>query len=124
MKYQALNLTPESRWHVPFQDTGSWRTGIYRPEFNSSDEIKVLEKHTCPELFVCMKGRMGLLIKDGSREELVEMEPNQAIFVTGSHNGFAIDPEGFFLVVERTSFSTEYIDRITGTVIERVTVQS
>lgn len=124
MKNKSLNLAPESRWHVPFQDPGSWRTGIYRPEFSSPDEIKVLERHTCPELFVCMKGRMGLLIKGESGEEIIEIEPDQAIFVTGSHNGFAIDPEGFFLVVERTSFSTEYKDRKTGALIETVTVGS
>jgi len=42
--------------------------------------------------------------------------------VTGYHNGYAIDPEGFFLVVERTDFSTEYADRGTGEIVKRVTV--
>lgn len=122
MKEQIFRIQPEGRWHVPVADEGSWRMGVYRPENTSSSSITVLEKHSCPELFVCQGGRMGLILGFGADEHPVEMEPDQAVLVTGFHNGFSIDPAGYFLVVERTSFSTEYIDRKTGTVVERRTV--
>jgi hypothetical protein len=82
----------------------------------------VLEKHSCPELFVCMGGKAGLIVKNGADEELLEFVPGQALLVTGYHNGYGIDPTGYFLVVERTDFSTEYADRGTGEIVKRVTV--
>jgi len=39
------------------------------------------------------------------------LSPNQVIMVTEWHNGFIIDPKGYFIVVERTDFSTEYVTR-------------
>ncbi|MBN2077916.1 MAG: hypothetical protein JW838_03065 [Spirochaetes bacterium] len=44
--------------------------------------------------------------------------------VTDYHNGFTIDPGGHFLVIERTDFTTEYIDRSNGAFIRRVEVKS
>jgi hypothetical protein len=96
--------------------------GVYRPESTSPGEIVTLEKHSCPELFICQGGRTGLLIGSGSGERAVEMEPNEAVLVTDYHNGYVIEPGGYFLVVERTSFTTEYIDRSTLAVVDRRTV--
>ena len=117
-----FNIEPDGRWHVPVADDGSWRAGVYKPEFTSPDDITILEKHSCPELFVCLNGTMGLILGSGTGEKLMILNPNQAVMVTDFHNGYAIDSAGFFMVVERTSFSTEYIDRKSLEVIERRSV--
>jgi len=111
---EKVTLQPVGRWHVPFEDDGSWRVGVYKPEFFNVAEIDVLEKHTCPELFICTGGRMGLLLSEENRETELILQPGEAVKVTGYHNGFQVDQEGFFIVVEQTSFSTEYVDRKTG----------
>ncbi|HRS79468.1 MAG TPA: hypothetical protein P5115_20175 [Spirochaetota bacterium] len=123
MELDITTLAPDSRWSVIFRDGGSWRAGLYRPEAAGPVQVSVLEKHTCPELFVCLQGRAGLVLKNGTDERIVEMAPNQALLVTEYHNGFAIDPEGYFLVIERTAFTTEYIDRKTGAFIRKVEVK-
>ena len=119
MTDRIVTLKPEGRWHVPVSDEGHWRMGVYTPESSSPAEITILEKHSCPELFVCMKGRMGLLTGSGKEEKIIELDPDQAVLVDDYHNGYSIDPSGYFLVIERTSFTTEYIDRKTLEVIDR-----
>jgi hypothetical protein len=122
MDTKITTLLPDSRWSVIYRDDGAWRVGLYRPELDSPTKIDTLEKHTCPELFICMTGTMGLIVKKGTDEQVVELSPGQALLVTDYHNGFSIDPRGYFLVVERTDFETEYADRATGAVTRRVTV--
>ena len=122
MEKDISTLLADSRWKVIFTDPGAWRVGLYRPEHDSAVKVEVLEKHSCPELFVCMGGRAGLIVKDASGERIEELGPGQAVLVTGYHNGFAIDPTGYFLVVERTDFETEYADRATGAIQKRITV--
>lgn len=114
MNNVPISIIPDVRWKVPFEDSGFWRTGIYRPEFKCEKEIQVLERHSCPELFLCMNGRMGLVIRDEGGERTIVVEPGQALNVTGFHNGFSIDPAGYFFVVERTAFETIFIDRASG----------
>jgi hypothetical protein len=123
MNIEITSLIPESRWSVIFKDEGNWRMGLYKPEFTGPDDIDVLEKHTCPEVFLCLQGKMGLVLRDGRNERIVELQPLQALMVTDYHNGFAIDPDGYFLVTERTAFTTEYIDRKTGSSIKKVEVK-
>ncbi|TFH38684.1 MAG: hypothetical protein E4G96_10135 [Chrysiogenales bacterium] len=123
MTIEIIDLIPDSRWGVIFKDEGAWRAGLYRPEFTRHEDITMMEKHTCPELFVCIGGRTGLLLKNGVEERVVTLEQNQALMVTDYHNGFSIDPEGYFLVIERTIFSTDYINRSTGAFIKRVDVK-
>lgn len=123
MDTDITTLIPDSRWSVIFKDPGSWRAGLYRPEAARPEQVTVLEKHTCPELFVCLQGKAGLVLKENGRERIAELAPLQALLVTEYHNGFAIDPEGYFLVIERTAFTTEYIDRASGAVIKTVEVR-
>ncbi|TAL39006.1 MAG: hypothetical protein EPN93_02720 [Spirochaetes bacterium] len=120
MSDEIINILPRARWEVKFSDQGSWRTGIYRPEFAGPGAVETLEKHSCPELFICAGGRMGMVLYDGARERVVELDPNEALLVEDYHNGFAVDERGFFIVVERTSFTTEYIDRHTKRFIRKV----
>lgn len=123
MNIDITTLMPDSRWSVIFRDGGSWRAGLYRPEASGPEEVTVLEKHTCPELFVCLQGRAGLVLKSDAGETIIEMAPHQALLVSEHHNGFSIDPGGYFLVIERTAFMTEYIDRATGAFIKKVEVR-
>ncbi len=114
------SILTDEKWRVLFQDPGFWRVGIYRPEHTSPADIKILERHTCPELFICVGGRAGLLIIENGVEEILEMNNGDAFLAEGLHNGFSIDGKGFFIVVERTRFITEYIDRATGMVVRRI----
>lgn len=120
MENSPVKLVPETRWKVLFTDPGTWRVGVYRPEFNDPEKIELLERHSCPELFVCAGGRMGLLTFDGSMERVLRLEPDEAVLLSEYHNGFRIDEGGYFLVVERTSFRTEYIDRNTKIFVRSV----
>ena len=114
-------LHPERRWEVFSSDPDFWRVGLYRPENIGTESVLELERHSCPELFVCLGGRAGLVLYDGSTETVVEFEPGEELLVSGYHNGFIVDQGAFFLVVERTSFTTEYIDRKTRLSIRKVT---
>jgi hypothetical protein len=116
-------LRPTRRWEVFSYDQGYWRTGIYKPDALASDDVLELEKHSCPELFICLGGRAGLVIYDGETEKAVEFEPGAELLVSDYHNGFQIDRESFFLVIERTAFSTDYIDRKTRRLLRSVTVE-
>ena len=123
MKVDIKSLQPNSVWSVIFNDEGSWRSGLYKPECNNQNEITILERHSCPELFVCLKGKMGLVIYGNNKETIFTMEPEQAILITDFHNGFSIDSDGYFLVVERTTFNTEYIDRKSRAFIKKIEVR-
>ncbi|HSV98235.1 MAG TPA: hypothetical protein VLM75_15030 [Spirochaetota bacterium] len=87
------------------------------------DDVMELEKHSCPELFLCLGGRAGLVIYDGETEKTVEFEPGEELLVSDYHNGFLIEQDAFFLVVERTAFTTDYIDRKTRGPLRSVTVE-
>ncbi|HOE20294.1 MAG: hypothetical protein KBG92_00480 [Spirochaetes bacterium] len=112
MNYNEIfKLTADTRWNVVAQDENMWRVGIYHPEYNSAREIDRLEKHSCPELFICVNGQCGLLLREGNREHQLIMNPLEAIMVTSYHNGFKVDNDGFFIVAERTDFTTHFIER-------------
>jgi hypothetical protein len=117
-----INIHPEQKWKVIAKDDSFWRTGIYRPEFSGPDEIDVLEKHTCPELFICSAGRAGLLIYDGVSEAIVSLQAGEAVEINVYHNGFLIDQDAYFIVVERSAFTSEYIDRMTKKFIRKIEV--
>jgi hypothetical protein len=113
MKNTPFSLKKNDRWTVIAQDQKNWRVGVYHPEFTSSEQITKLEKHSCPELFICVNAPCGiLLIVDGKEIQYI-INPNEAILVTEYHNGFKVDPEGYFIVVEQTEFTTECIERKT-----------
>jgi len=108
---EKMKITAENRWNVIFEDSGQWRVGIYKPESNNYEDINQMEKHSCPELFICTEGDMGLLIETNGKEEVIYLKPQEAIMVDDFHNGFTIDQKGYFIVVEQTDFQTEYKKR-------------
>lgn len=111
MKNIPFSVQTNDRWTIIAQDEKYWRVGIYHPEFSSPDEINVLEKHSCPELFICVNAPCGLLLCSGEKEIQHILQPQEAIFVTEYHNGFKVDPHGYFIVVEQTDFTTEFKER-------------
>ena len=62
---------------------------------------------------------MGLVVRSESGEDVKTLAPGEAAFITEHHNGFCASPDGYFIVAERTSFSTEFIDRATGAFLRR-----
>jgi len=120
----VLALKPDAVWNVIYRDDGAWRAGIYRPAASFAGEITELEKHSHPELFVCMEGPAGLVIDDGAGEREIVLSPGESLLVSGYHSGFRASEHGFFLVIERTDFTTEYIDRLTKSHLRSVRVPS
>ncbi|MGL4368605.1 MAG: hypothetical protein ACRCUT_02885 [Spirochaetota bacterium] len=108
-----FTITADTRWKIAAQDPGHWRIGIYRPEYLRDSDIRELEKHTCPELFICAEGEMGLVVYDGKGETVRILHPGDAAMLTDYHNGFCASEKGYFIVAERTTFETEFIDRNT-----------
>lgn len=105
--------TIDERWKIISKDVGFWQIGIYKPEFNSAQQVNILEKHSCPEFFFCSEGDMGIILydEDNKSESIVKLSPGDYITVTSFHNAFCLSDNGFFLVSERNSFTTDFITR-------------
>jgi hypothetical protein len=105
-----LELEPHRLWQVVAGDQEHWRAGVYSPVASSPAELPELERHTCPELFLLLDGRVTLLIHDGAGVRQLPLEPGKPVLVTSPHSGFCPDGPhtGRAFVVERDLFSTEY----------------
>lgn len=122
MNHTIETLQPDALWRVVFSDEGHWRMGLYRPEATAPDAIDTLERHTCPELFIASGGRAGLVVSDGAHERVITLNAGEAVLIHDFHNGFRVDHEAFFYVIERTSFTTQYRDRRSGEITRTVQV--
>ncbi len=115
VKYNRfLDIKPKKRWQVLCGDRRHYRIGIYSPEYTSSKEIEILEKHSCPEFFMLVQGRLSLLtIDDTGKEKILTLKPLKPILINDWHNGFC--PEGKYMglaiVVERDEFTSIYKTR-------------
>lgn len=108
---KPLSIKGKKRWQVCCGDKKHYRIGFYSPEYTKKGDIKILEKHDCPEFFMLIKGRLSLLIIDNKgREKVINLKPLKPIFVEGWHNGFCPDGKftGLSIVVERDEFTTVY----------------
>ncbi|MCX7945077.1 MAG: hypothetical protein N2746_11280 [Deltaproteobacteria bacterium] len=108
---ELLKIKLRKRWQVLCGDKEHYRVGIYSPEYTHREEIKILEKHDCPELFMLIDGEMSLLIiDDKGKEKVVKLKPLRPIFVKSWHNGFCPNGKygGVSIVVERDEFTTYY----------------
>lgn len=107
---ELMPIRPDMRWQVLCGDEQHWRMGVYAPEFGSREEIKELEWHDCPELFVLLSGRVTLVIADAGKLRELPLEHDKAVLVTLPHAGYC--PDGAFsgkaLVIERDAFTSEY----------------
>jgi len=99
-----------SRWQVLCGDAEHWRIGVYSPAAARADQLTELERHTCPELFWLLEGRLTLLLAGPGGLRELPLEPGHPVLVTAPHDGFCPDGPhtGRALVVERDSFATEY----------------
>jgi len=109
---QFLKKEDKKVWQVLCGDEDHWRFGIYSPELASAEEVKELEKHTCPELFILISGSISLIVVENSIKKIIELKQNEPILINTWHNGFC--PNGKFtgqaLVIERDQFETTYED--------------
>jgi hypothetical protein len=109
-----LTLKDKTLWQVICGDGANWRAGLYSPDIASVKEIKKLEKHSCPEFFMLVSGKISLLIESDIKPEagikVIELEAFKPILVNTWHNGFCPDGPytGSALVVELGEFTTEY----------------
>jgi hypothetical protein len=115
-----LEPAADLRWQVLCGDSGHWRAGIYSPAETTAQEIRELEQHDCPELFLLLSGRLTLVLALGGETRELPLEPGKPVLVAAPHGGFCPDGPhtGAAFVVERDSFDTEY-RTITGWLTER-----
>ena len=97
-------------WQVLCGDEGHWRLGLYSPELTRAQDCVELERHTCPELFLLLSGKVSLVLAEGGRLRSLALEVGRPALITAPHSGFC--PEGAHtgvaLVLERDVFETEY----------------
>ena len=107
---RLLDLPASGRWHVVCGDAGHWRMGLYSPTKGAPEEVRELEQHDCPELFLLLEGRVSLLTIEDGAPSVTELEPGRPVLVTAPHTGFCPDGPGTgtALVVERDEFRTTY----------------
>jgi hypothetical protein len=101
------------RWQVLCGDRDHWRAGLYSPDLGSLAEVRELERHDCPELFLLLSGALTLVLADPAAESGLRelaLEVGRPVLVTAPHNGYCPRGPGTGLafVVERDRFDTEY----------------
>jgi len=120
---KVLNTKTNLSWKVLFNDGANWRVGIYKPQFKNLKEIKILEKHNVPELFVLLAGEINLVILKNKKIQTIKLKKNQPLVINSYHNGFSPKSNGISLVVERGKFTTKYLDLKTKKIIKKVVVR-
>jgi hypothetical protein len=105
-----LAIADRTRWQVLCGDAGHWRVGVFSPAATRPEDLPELERHTCPELFWLLDGRLHLLLAEPGGLRELPLEPGRPVLVTAPHDGFCPDGPhtGRALVVERDAFGTEY----------------
>ena len=105
---QGLKSRPGKKFQVMCGDRGHWRAGFSSPKFCRADQITELEKHSCPEMFLLLKGRVVMILDDGKGEFELELEPMKPVIIAGWHRGYCPDGPhtGVAMIVERDGFST------------------
>ncbi len=109
MATKKVSLQGKKRWKVMFRDKNKWLSGLYSPEFTKDGEIKKFEKHSGPELFLLLEGKMTLvLLKSKGREE-IPLKKDEAVIVDTWHNAYRPRGcKGVALVVEKDNISTQW----------------
>ena len=109
---RKIVVKPTRRWEVVFRDDGRWQAGIYVPEYTSREEIKQLEKHNVPELFLLISGSIVLVTSiDGEKIIETPMEPGVLYIIDEWHNAYRPGgKEGVALVIEGVDVETVFID--------------
>jgi len=110
---KGLKYKLRKEWQVLCGDKNHWRVGYYSPWQSSNKEVKQLEKHNIPELFLLLKGEITLIMDDGDGEYEMKLKQMEPVVVKGWHCGYCPDGAytGISIVVERDKFSTIYRSR-------------
>jgi len=105
-----LKIAPKKLWQVLCGDLKHWRVGIYSPDLTSDKGIEFLEKHSCPEFFMLLKGNITLVVEERKKLKKIRLKPLAPILVTSWHSGFCPNGQysGIALVIERDIFMTRY----------------
>lgn len=120
---KVLNTKSILIWKVIFNDGANWRVGIYKPQFKNLNEIKILEKHNVPELFMLLEGEVSLVILKNKKIQTIKLNKNQPVIINSYHNGFSVKGKGVCFVVERGEFKTKYLDIKSKKIIKTVVVK-
>lgn len=111
MPTHRIRLEGRREWRVPFRDKGKWLLGVYRPKFTGRSEISKLEKHAGPELFLFVKGKVNLVVKEKGRTRDVALREGEALVTDAWHSGYRPGGgEGICLVIEREGNPTRYAE--------------
>ncbi len=108
---EVIPVESKERWRVIYKENEKWQCGIYIPENKSLNEIKFVERHNAPELFMLIKGNVTLVIVDeeGNLKE-IPMKPEEIYIIATWHNAYRPNgKEGIVLVIERPDIKTEYM---------------
>jgi len=106
---EIINVESRERWRVVFKESDKWQVGLYVPENRSLQEVKILEKHDAPELFMLMHGSIVLVLEENGEIKEVPLEYGKLYIVEEWHNAYRPQgKEGIALVVERPSIKTEF----------------
>lgn len=106
---KVIDVRTEERWKVVFREGEKWQVGLYSPENTSLEEIKTLEKHDAPELFMLVRGSMVLVVEEDGNLREVPLEYGKLYIVEEWHNAYRPGgKEGVALVVERPDIKTEF----------------
>ncbi len=109
MPLKVIPVRSETRWTIVFRENQRWQCGIYVPENESLDDIKTLEKHDAPELFLLVEGSIVLVLMENEEIKEVPMEKGKIYIVDTWHNAYRPNgSKGVALVIERPDIRTEY----------------
>ena len=109
MTIKKISLKTKKRWKVVFRDKNKWLSGLYSPEFTKAGEIKKFEKHSGPELFLLLEGRMTLVLLTPKGREEIPLKKGEAVIVDTYHNAYRPrGAKGLALVIEKDNISTQW----------------
>lgn len=97
------------RWEVVFEEE-NWICGLYRPEFREKGEIKKLEKHDAPEMFLLLREDVRLVCKDDKGIQVIKLKPDEIVVLDCWHNAYSKNGKGLALVIERKGVKTEFTE--------------
>ena len=106
---KKIPLKSKKRWKVVFRDKNNWLSGIYIPEFTDASQVKKFEKHSGPELFLLLEGKVTLVLLEGKKHKKVPLKKNEIVIVSTWHNAYRPKGgKGVVLVIERDNISTQW----------------
>lgn len=113
--HKLISAKPGKKFQVLAGDKNHWRVGLGSPAFDRRDQITELEKHSCPEMFLLLKGNVTMVMDDGKGERELILKPMKPVMVSCWHRSYCPDGPhtGMVLIVERDDIRTVFRPRLT-----------